>query len=60
MTSTFEPLGERTRLTQVFDTVGLIPAISAWIFAHGSYRGSFRGELEAFVRIAEREASERS
>lgn len=53
---TFEPSATGTRLTQEFRTEGLIPAISARIFAIGSYKGSFRGELETFVRIAEREA----
>ena len=28
----------------------------SWIFSRGSYEGSFRGELEKFARIAEREA----
>jgi uncharacterized protein YndB with AHSA1/START domain len=53
---TFEPMATGTRLTQEFRTEGLIPAISARIFALGSYKGSFRGELATFVRIAEREA----
>lgn len=53
---TFEPTATGTRLTQEFRTEGLIPAISARIFALGSYKGSFRGELNTFVRIAEREA----
>jgi uncharacterized protein YndB with AHSA1/START domain len=54
---TFEADGGGTRLTQVFRTEGLIPAVMARIFAAGSYRGSFRGELEAFARLAEGEAS---
>ena len=33
-----------------------ISAISSWVFSRGSYEGSFRGELEKFARIAEREA----
>jgi len=53
---TFEPTATGTRLTQEFRTEGLIPAITARIFALGSYTGSFRGELNEFVRIAEREA----
>ena len=53
---TFEPTTSGTRLTQEFRTQGLIPAMSARIFAIGSHKGSFRGELETFVRIAEREA----
>lgn len=52
---TLEPDGDGTILTQRFRTEGLISALMARIFAAGSYRGSFRGELEAFARIAERE-----
>lgn len=55
-TATFEPEGDGTRLTQTFETVGRISAISSWIFSRGSYEGSFRGELETFARLAEREA----
>ncbi len=51
-----EPDGDGTRITQTFQTVGLTSAISARIFASGSYTGSFRGELEAFARLAEAEA----
>jgi hypothetical protein len=56
--ATFEPTATGTRLTQVYRTDGLIPAISARIFALGSYKGSFRGELDTFRRIAEREAGQ--
>lgn len=52
--ATFEPDGEGTRLTQEFETVGRISAISSWLFSRGSYEGSFRGELQKFARIAER------
>jgi uncharacterized protein YndB with AHSA1/START domain len=52
----FEPEAEGTRVTQEFRTEGLVPAITARIFATGSYRGSFRGELAEFARIAERQA----
>ena len=55
--ATFEPDADGTRITQTFETVGVISAISAWVFSRGSYEGSFRGELESFARIAEREAS---
>ena len=51
----FEPTPDGTRLTQVFRTRGLISAVTGWLFAAGSYEGSFKGELEAFRRIAERE-----
>jgi uncharacterized protein YndB with AHSA1/START domain len=54
--ATFEPAGSGTQLTQTLVTDGLISAIAARIFATGSYRGSFRGELEAFRLLAEREA----
>ena len=53
--ATFEPDAGGTRLTQEFETVGRISAISSWVFSRGSYEGSFRGELEKFARIAERE-----
>ena len=52
----FEPDGTGTQITQEFETVGLISAVSSWVFSRGSYEGSFRGELEKFARIAEREA----
>jgi len=58
--ATFEPDGDGTRVTQEFETVGRISAISSWIFSRGSYEGSFRGELEKFARIAEREAPTRN
>ena len=53
--ATFEPEADGTRITQTFETVGLISAISSWIFSRGSYEGSFRGELEKFARNAQRE-----
>ena len=56
--ATFEEGDGGTRLTQTFETVGIIPQISARIFATGSYKGSFRGELETFKEICEREAKE--
>jgi uncharacterized protein YndB with AHSA1/START domain len=54
--ATFEPDSDGTRLTQEFRTEGIIPAIAARIFATGSGKGSFRGELATFARIAENEA----
>ena len=54
--ATFEPDDGGTRLTQEFRTEGLIPAIVARLFATGSYRGSFRGELNDFARLAEQDA----
>jgi uncharacterized protein YndB with AHSA1/START domain len=55
--ATFGETPAGTRLTQLFRTEGLIPAITARIFASGSYKGSFRGELETFRKICEREAA---
>jgi uncharacterized protein YndB with AHSA1/START domain len=52
---TFEPDDGGTRLTQEFRTRGLASALVARVFAAGSYRGSFRGELDAFREIVERD-----
>lgn len=52
--ATFEPHGDGTRLTVEIRTRGLISSISARIFAIGSYRGSFLGELQTFARLVER------
>ena len=54
--ATFEDQGPGTRLTQEFWIDGVISGIVGRIWAFGSYRGSFRGELNSFVRLAEREA----
>jgi uncharacterized protein YndB with AHSA1/START domain len=54
--ATFEPTSTGTRLRQEFVTEGLVPAVMARLFSLGSWNGSFRGELAAFARIAEREA----
>lgn len=53
--TTFEPDGSGTLIRQEFRTKGFITAIFARIFASGSYRGSFQGELNAFARLAERD-----
>ena len=55
--ATFEPDGGGTKLTQVLTTTGLIPAVAARIFATGSYKGSFRGELNEFARICSAEGA---
>ena len=54
----FEPKDGGTELIQTFETEGLVPAIMARIFATGSYQGTFRGELNAFARLAERGTAE--
>jgi uncharacterized protein YndB with AHSA1/START domain len=53
----FEPEGDGTRIDQEFQTTGLIPNLMGRIFAMGSYRGSFQGELNEFARIAAAEES---
>jgi Polyketide cyclase / dehydrase and lipid transport. len=55
----FEPDGTGTIIRQEMRTEGIIAAIFARIFASGSYRGSFQGELNAFAKLAEREPAER-
>ena len=52
---TFDRADGGTRLTQTYRTRGAISAISARLFASGSWSGSFRGELEAFRRMVEAE-----
>ncbi|RAX44291.1 SRPBCC domain-containing protein [Arthrobacter sp. AQ5-06] len=56
---TFAAEGGGTRIHQVFVTRGFVAAIFGRLFATGSYRGSFRGELEAFRELVEREPSGR-
>ena len=52
-----EPEGEGTRLSQIFRTRGIVSAITGRLFAAGSYKGSFQGELEEFRRIVERKTA---
>lgn len=54
--TTFEEEDGGTLLTEEFWTEGFIPGIAGRIFSMGSWKGSFRGELNTFVKIAEREA----
>jgi hypothetical protein len=55
--TTFHADGDSTLMVQQFQTQGLIPGLMGRIFSLGSYRGSFRGELHEFARIAQREAA---
>ncbi len=55
--ATFEEIETGTRLNQEFRVRGIVSRVMARIFATGSYRGSFRGELETFRQICEREES---
>jgi uncharacterized protein YndB with AHSA1/START domain len=52
-----EAEGDGTRLDQTFRTRGIVSAITGRLFAAGSYKGSFEGELDDFRKIVEREAA---
>lgn len=55
-----EPQGAGTRLTEEFQVSGgVLSRLLARIFATGSYKGSFRGELNEFARLAERQFADR-
>jgi uncharacterized protein YndB with AHSA1/START domain len=54
-TATFEHEAGGTRLTQEYRTRGIVSAVMARIFATGSYKGSFRGELETLRDLIQRE-----
>ena len=45
------------RITTATDPRGLKAAIFGRLFAMGSWKGSFRGELNTFVQLAEKEVS---
>jgi uncharacterized protein YndB with AHSA1/START domain len=53
----FAPDHGGTAINQEFRPTGLISRVAARIFATGRYAGSFRGELEAFRKLAEDERS---
>jgi uncharacterized protein YndB with AHSA1/START domain len=56
-----EAEGNGTRLVEEFRVGGgLLSRVLGRIFSTGSYKGSFRGELQEFARIAEREAASRA
>jgi Polyketide cyclase / dehydrase and lipid transport len=55
MLVTFEPEGGGSRVRLEVRTEGLLPSIAARLLALGFYRGSFRAQLRAFARVAERE-----
>ncbi|MFF2842175.1 SRPBCC domain-containing protein [Paenarthrobacter sp. NPDC057981] len=50
---TFTPESGGTRIQQVFETRGFVSTVVGRLFATGSYRGSFRGELETFRAMVE-------
>jgi uncharacterized protein YndB with AHSA1/START domain len=55
-TTTFEPEGDGTRIVEEMRTEGGLSAITSRLFALGSFRGSYQGELNDFAKLAEREA----
>ena len=54
--TTFEPEGDGTRITEEFVTEGWVSAVTSRLFGMGSYKGSYQGELNDFAKLAEREA----
>jgi uncharacterized protein YndB with AHSA1/START domain len=54
-TATFEAEGNGTRITQDMRTEGWVSALTSRLFALGSYKGSYQGELNDFAKLAERE-----
>jgi uncharacterized protein YndB with AHSA1/START domain len=54
--TTFEPEGDGTRITEEFVTEGWVSAVTSRLFGMGSYKGSYQGELNEFAKLAEREA----
>ena len=59
-TATFTPEGDGTRITQEMTTIGWFSEITSRLFALGSYKGSYQGELNDFARLAEAEARKAS
>ncbi len=55
-TTTFKPEGNGTRITEEMRTEGWFSEVSSRLFALGSYKGSYQGELNDFAKLAEREA----
>jgi uncharacterized protein YndB with AHSA1/START domain len=56
-TTSFEPEGTGTRIVVEARTEGGLSAITSRLFALGSYKGSYQGELNDFAKLAEREAA---
>lgn len=55
-TTTFEPEAGGTRIVEDMRTEGWVSAITSRLFALGSYKGSYQGELNEFAKLAERDA----
>ena len=56
-TTTFEPDGDGTRITEELVTEGWVSAITSRLFGLGSHKGSYQGELNEFARLAALEAA---
>ena len=54
--ATFEPEGGGTRVTVRLETEGFVSRVMAWVLSLGSGKGTFKGELVHFARLAEAEA----
>jgi uncharacterized protein YndB with AHSA1/START domain len=52
---TFEDIGGATRMRESIMAKGIKARIWATVLAAGSFRGSFRGELERFAQVVERD-----
>ena len=57
--ATFTPEGDGTRIDEEIETIGWFSEITSRLFALGSYKGSYQGELNDFARLAEAEARKR-
>jgi uncharacterized protein YndB with AHSA1/START domain len=57
-TTTFVPEGDGTRIVEEMRTEGWVSEITSRVFALGSGKGSYQGELNDFAKLAEREARE--
>jgi uncharacterized protein YndB with AHSA1/START domain len=57
--ATFSPEAGGTRIDQEIRTIGWFSEITSRLFSIGSSKGSYRGELNAFARLSERQAAER-
>jgi uncharacterized protein YndB with AHSA1/START domain len=54
-TTTFVPEGDGTRIVEEMRTEGWVSEITSRLFALGSGKGSYQGELNEFAKLAERE-----
>jgi uncharacterized protein YndB with AHSA1/START domain len=55
-TATFTPEARGTRIDQEIQTTGLVSEITSRLFALGSYKGSYQGELNHLAGLADVDA----